>query len=87
MDFSDGSGTMRATLFLAAIAVLAGCATERKPIAGMGDTCQTKKCVCEASRVGLFDDPEPVPVLWKASGEAYCPEGNVLRIAKERKKQ
>ncbi|MDH3597154.1 MAG: hypothetical protein OEM93_20130 [Rhodospirillales bacterium] len=76
----------RALLLLAAIAVLGGCGKERKPAPLMADTCQTTKCVCEPSRVRLFGGPEPVPVLWKATGEAYCPEDYVLRLANKKKK-
>jgi hypothetical protein len=76
----------RAIVLVAAVAVLTGCQAEREPIPGMADTCQTKKCVCEASQVRAFDDPEPVPVLWKPTGEAYCPDDHVLRFAKQKRK-
>ena len=77
----------RAILLIGAIAVLAGCAMERKPIPGMADTCQTTKCVCESNEARLFDKPAPVPVLWKATGEAYCPENHVLRLVEKKKKK
>jgi hypothetical protein len=72
----------RAILFVAAVAALAGCTTQSEPF-NMAYTCQTTKCICEATKVKLFRKPETVPVLWAQTGEAYCPENFVLQIADE----
>ena len=67
-------------IFAAATAALAGCAKQSEPF-NMAYTCQTTKCICEAKKVWMFSKPETVPVEWKQTGEAYCPENFVLQIA------
>ncbi len=60
---------------------LAGCALE--PIPGMELKCQITKCFCPPT-TGAFPvrfDLESVPVLWQDNGDAFCPEGHVLREA------
>ena len=43
--------------------------------------CQTMDCVCTAQQVGLFENRRTADVLWRPSGDAYCPEGFVLESA------
>jgi hypothetical protein len=69
---------------LAAAAVLiAGC--ELQPIPELALKCQTVACTCLPAKaafpVPLEDPPE---VQWRANGDAYCPEGYVLREAEEK---
>jgi hypothetical protein len=56
---------------------LAGCALE--PIPGMELKCQITKCTPSAVSFPVRPEPQRVPVLWKDNGNAYCPEGHVLR--------
>ena len=43
--------------------------------------CQTMDCVCSEKSRGLFRAPRSAEVLWRANGDAYCPEGFVLEPA------
>ena len=58
---------------------LAGCGTgqaDRAPDLALA--CQTMDCVCGATSVDLFEKRRTVEVLWRANGDAYCPEGFAL---------
>ncbi len=72
--------------FLPAIAVIAilaaplgGCAS--KPGGGgiLAHACQTRSCTCEAQEAEPFRRRATTEVLWRVNGDAYCPEGFVLK--------
>ncbi len=65
------------------VAALAACVQE--PIPGMELRCQTTECVCEPveSVFPVTAGSRSVDVLWRENGDAYCPEGYVLREAPE----
>jgi hypothetical protein len=75
---------MKAAMALVLVAmVMAGCAAEETAETDLRLTCQLNKCIC-ASPPRAFLAPEPdKPVLWKDNGDAYCPEGYQLKLAKE----
>ena len=62
---------------------LAGCdgtdSARRAPDLALA--CQTMDCVCAATSVGLFEKRRTAQVLWRANGDAYCPDGFVLEPA------
>jgi len=66
---------------IAALMLLAGCALEEKPELALA--CQVTKCVCMPVQASYPLKGEPVPVQWKSNGDAYCPEGYVLRRAEK----
>lgn len=68
---------LRIALLSAALLSLAGCALEKKPELALA--CQTRKCVCVPAQAAFVAKSEPAPVQWKPNGDAYCPEGYVLR--------
>jgi hypothetical protein len=73
---------MRAALICAILAALAGCVQSSETRERLALTCQTTKCVCVPERRAVFVPVEPKSeVLWGQNGKAYCPEGQVLRLA------
>ncbi len=67
---------------LSAVAVLAvGCDTTNKKLPNLPFACETKQCVCTEVEIPIFRRVKEVPVEWRVTGEAYCPEGYVLRLA------
>ncbi len=67
---------------LSAVAVLAsGCETTKKKLPNLPLACETKQCVCTEVAKFVFRKDKEVPVEWRPSGDAYCPEGFVLRLA------
>ena len=59
---------------------LAGCggAEQAGKAPDLALACQTMDCVCSESEVGLFEKRRTVEILWRANGDAYCPEGFAL---------
>jgi len=79
---------VKSTILLgAAMVVLAGCALEHKPELALA--CQTQPCTCLPAEGGFLAKPavEPVPVQWRANGDAYCDAGYVLSPIEEKKKR
>jgi len=68
----------RIALLSAALLSLAGCALEKKPELALA--CQTRKCVCLPAQASFVLKGEPAQVQWKPNGDAYCPDGYVLRL-------
>lgn len=54
---------------ICALLLLSACAQSDEAKRNLALACQTTSCVCL---------PEG-PVLWRQNGDAYCPEGQVLR--------
>jgi hypothetical protein len=75
-----GYGAMAAAVVLAA-----ACDVEKKPLAHLPLACETRACVCTETDIVVFTKVKTVPVEWRTTGEAYCPEGYVLRLAEEKK--
>ncbi len=61
--------------------VAAGCGGEKGEPAKMRFACETKQCVCTEARIYVFRKSDEVPVEWRSTGDAYCPEGYVLGLA------
>lgn len=59
--------------------LLSACAQGDETKQNLALTCQTASCVCLPATPGPFGSVEPSPVLWRQNGDAYCPEGQVLR--------
>jgi hypothetical protein len=75
---------MRSILLLnAALAVLLGCARMAGP--DMALACQTSKCTCLPESSGLLVKGDAAAVQWKLNGDAFCPEGYVLRRDEKKK--
>ncbi len=49
---------------------------ERAP--NLALACQTMECTCSAETGSLFGKAKTSQILWRANGDAYCPEGFVL---------
>ncbi len=68
---------------LSAVAVLAGgCEFKEKTPPNLPLACETKQCVCTEIDASFFWPAKEVPVEWKPTGDAYCPEGYMLKLAK-----
>ena len=64
---------------LAAGAVLVACERTREVRPDLALACQTVPCVCVEARATVLRKDATAPVLWRRNGDAYCPEGFVLR--------
>ena len=75
---------MKSWLPLMPLMVLAAaCASDETAETDMRLTCQLSKCVCAGPpRVFVASEP-PKPVQWRENGDAYCPEGYELKLAKD----
>ncbi len=66
----------------AAVAVLAGgCVEKKTEPAKLLFACETKQCICTEAEIFVWKKSKEVPAEWRSTGEAYCPEGYVLRLA------
>jgi hypothetical protein len=65
---------------------LAGCGATGPDAPDLSRACQLTPCSCEDPRAAFWQEPNTVPIEWKRSGEATCPEGYVLRKAKKKGK-
>jgi hypothetical protein len=63
--------------------LVAACADNKTAETDMQLTCQLSKCVCAAPQRLFLADAPPKDVLWRENGDAYCPEGYQLKLAKE----
>ena len=85
-EATKGSGVMlRVAVSMAVLAAL--CACTRDTIRGLELRCQTTKCVCIKQVVSFPEVPggDRTEVLWRDNGDAYCPDGYVLRLEKGKK--
>ena len=69
---------------LAGAALAAGCDTKIKPLPHLPLACETRNCVCTETEIIVLRPVKEVPVEWKPTGEAYCPDGYVLRLSKKK---
>lgn len=75
---------MRSMLMLCStLALLLGCAQTAEP--DMALACQTTKCTCLPESSGFVFKGEAAAVQWKPNGDAFCPEGYVLRRDEKKK--
>jgi hypothetical protein len=51
----------------------------------MALACQTSKCTCLPESSGLLVKGDAAAVQWKLNGDAFCPEGYVLRRDEKKK--
>lgn len=72
---------MRHAWMILILVGLTGCAREPDPSLALA--CQITKCVCTPQKGWFSKKNEPAPVLWRLNGDAYCPDGHVLRRAAE----
>lgn len=72
---------MRHAWMILILVGLAGCAREPNPSLALA--CQITKCVCTPQNWLFTTKNEPAPVLWRLNGDAYCPDGHVLRRTAE----
>lgn len=72
------------SLALLLLTTLAACEVPAETNPDNKYACQTEHCVCEPEELTLFNRGETVPILWRENGEAYCPEGHVLKREKDR---
>ncbi len=67
---------------LTAVAVLAsGCGRKKQEKPNLPMACETKQCICTEGDKFVWQTGKEVPVEWRATGDAYCPDGYVLRLA------
>ena len=70
---------------LSAVMVLAsGCDNKKEALPNLPLACETRECVCTEIEILVFRNIKEVPVEWRPTGEAFCPEGYVLRFAKKK---
>ena len=69
----------KALVSLIFLPVLAACVTPGPSEEVLADACQLKPCSCVEIDGGGWLDPETKPLLWRQTGEAYCPEGYRLQ--------
>jgi hypothetical protein len=69
---------------LVVVTVMAtGCGGDKSEPAKMRFACETKQCVCTEAKIYVFRKGNEVPVQWRSTGDAYCPEGYVLGLAEK----
>ena len=61
----------------ALVLALGGCGSARKP-PDLALACQTMDCVCVAAAASPFSARRETAPLWRADGDAYCPDGFAL---------
>ncbi len=67
---------------LSSLAVLAsGCGTTKGERANLPFACETRQCICAEAENLFWRAGKKVPVEWKLTGDAYCPDGYVLKLA------
>ena len=69
-------------LVLGIATVLAACTVQAESNPDNKYACQTEPCLCVPEQLTLFNREDTVPILWKENGDAYCPEGHVLKRVK-----
>ncbi len=75
---------MRVLILLTMILVLAAaCAGREQAKVDLTLACQLAKCVCTGADKLFFKREEPQAVLWTDDGNAYCPDGFKLELAKD----
>ena len=66
---------------LAAVLLASGCGRKKTDKPNMPFACETTQCVCTEADRFVWQAGKEVPVEWRLTGDAYCPEGYVLRLA------
>ena len=56
-----------------AFMLAAGCAQQKADGPDMALYCQVKGCICKPVTLRFGQSSEPVALLWRTNGEAYCP--------------
>lgn len=75
---------MRFPILLVLVLLLpAACAARKDSAVDLTLACQLNKCVCAAPKRLFLESEAPQAVLWKENGDAYCPEGFKLKLAKD----
>ncbi|MGF1608359.1 MAG: hypothetical protein ACFCUQ_03120 [Kiloniellales bacterium] len=64
---------------------LTACAATKESDPALAHACQLKPCICAPAQTVLFRRDDNVPLQWKQNGDAYCPEGYVLRLDTKKK--
>ena len=72
---------VRRTLSGIVLCALGACAGDPEIDRDMELACVTVACECVTPSFSPFDRKPPEAVLWRDNGNAYCPEGQVLRRA------
>jgi hypothetical protein len=70
-------------VFSVMLVLLPGCAQAPQPDLALA--CQTAKCTCLPESAGFVLKGEAAAVQWKSNGDAFCPDGYVLRRAEKKK--
>lgn len=63
----------------AATGLLAGCQSA-PPQPDLALACQTRSCRCLEPDTPLFTKRKEADILWRANGDAYCPEKFILTV-------
>ena len=68
-------------MVLAAVALLAsGCGRKKSEPTNLPLACETTPCICTEADKYIWQKGKEVPVLWRPTGEAFCPEGYLLQV-------
>ncbi len=65
----------------AAAALASGCGAKKGERPNLPLACETRQCICTEAEMFAWRTGKKVPVEWKLTGDAYCPDGYVLRLA------
>lgn len=70
VDHAARPASVALSLFL-----LLGACAKGAPQADLGHACQLNPCACVSDELVLFQNSETTEILWRDTGEAYCPSG------------
>ena len=77
---------MRVSLLIAvaAVMVMQACSsTSSQEAAALSGACQIRKCACGPRGWTAFSAGGNVPVQWRRTGEAFCPDGYSLHLIEQ----
>lgn len=78
------TASMTAALSLSLAACGGAKRAEVEKVPNLALACQTMACTCSAKTGSIFEKKRAAEILWRANGDAYCPEGFVLEPVKKR---
>ncbi len=79
-----GRDAMRPRFLMAMmLMLLAACAARDESTVDLALACQLNKCICAGPDKLFAQEDEPEPLLWRANGDAYCPDGLELKLVEK----
>lgn len=56
---------------------------KRERVPNLALACQTMACTCSTVSGSLFEKTKTTEILWRANGDAYCPDGFALEPVRQ----